>query len=114
MLFERLYLNGILTPAEYRHEMGEQVAMHLKETRETKATLTADAGRVLAWHSDKEPAHISLAVPGDRAKLTASQALELAEWLRKQANEIAAEPNWPLKSSTRETVVPFGGSVYRR
>lgn len=70
-------------------QMGE-FKMHLNETREVKATLTADTGRVLAWSTDKEPRHISIAVPGDRAKLTPVQARELADWLIARAVEVAS------------------------
>jgi hypothetical protein len=57
------------------------------ETKAT-ATLTADTGRVLAWTMDKEPGHISIAVPGDRAKMTPVQARELATWLLEESERV--------------------------
>jgi hypothetical protein len=63
-------------------------SMAINVTRETKATVSAqNGGRVLAWTNDKEPNVISVAVPGDRAKLTPLEARELAAYL----NEVAAE-----------------------
>ncbi|WP_330174527.1 hypothetical protein OG875_13835 [Streptomyces sp. NBC_01498] len=62
--------------------------------RETKATLNAGTGRVLAWHNDKEARAVSLAVPGDRAKLSATQARELGLWLI-EASEAVMRPNRP-------------------
>lgn len=56
--------------------------VRIRETRETKAELTAEkGGRVIAWHNDREAGLISLAVPGDRAKLTPAEARALGQWL---------------------------------
>ncbi|MEV0126375.1 hypothetical protein AB0I16_33325 [Streptomyces sp. NPDC050703] len=66
----------------------------MQESSETKATLTASLGRVVGFTKSTEPGKISLAVPGDRAKMTPAQALILAQWLTKTANaqaESAAE-----------------------
>jgi hypothetical protein len=66
----------------------------LNVTRETKATLNGATGRALLWHNDKEPAHISLAVPGDRVKLTPDEARAVAAWLVQTADAISdAERN---------------------
>lgn len=78
--------------------------MYLNETREVKGTLTADSGRVLAWSNDKEPRHISLAVPGDRAKLTPPQARELATWLLARADEVAGAQRVPIRPVDRYTM----------
>jgi hypothetical protein len=62
---------------------------NLKETREVKAELTAEkGGRVLAWHNDREPGHVSLAVVGDRAKMTPTEAKALGEWLIRNADAV--------------------------
>jgi hypothetical protein len=60
----------------------------MNETRETKATMNGAVGRVIAWHNDKEVSHVSLAVPGDRVKLTPAQARALGKWLMDHADEI--------------------------
>jgi hypothetical protein len=62
--------------------------MTIRVEKKTTATLTADTGRVLAWTMDKEPAHISIAVPGDRARLTPVQARELATWLLEESERV--------------------------
>lgn len=60
-------------------------------TRETKATLTTQAGgKVVGWHNDKEARHVSIAVPGDRAKLTPVEARNLAAWLIDAAKAVEA------------------------
>lgn len=65
--------------------------MTIRVEKKTTATLTADTGRVLAWTMDKEPQHISIAVPGDRAKLTPAQARELATWLLEESERVTQE-----------------------
>jgi hypothetical protein len=62
--------------------------MTIRVEKKATATLTADTGRVLAWTMDKEPAHISIAVPGDRAKMTPVQARELATWLLEESERV--------------------------
>ncbi|MFB7675617.1 hypothetical protein ACFC26_29835 [Kitasatospora purpeofusca] len=57
-------------------------------TRETKAVLTTQAGgKVVGWYNDRETRHVSIAVPGDRAKLTPVEARNLAAWLIDAAKE---------------------------
>jgi hypothetical protein len=60
----------------------------LNETREVKATLTAEKGRVIAWTNDKEAKRISIATANDRAVMTPTQARELAAWLTRVAREL--------------------------
>lgn len=84
-IFERVYAQGITTFFEFKGEN-----MPLSITTETKATLNAAHGRVLAWHNDKEPAQISIAVPGDRAGMSPLDARVLAAWLIKMADTIDA------------------------
>lgn len=73
--------------------------MAMQTVRETKATLNAEAGRVLVWHNDKEARFVSVAVPGDRAKLTPAQARELGLWLV-EASERVTAPESPLRTAT--------------
>ncbi|MFD7257796.1 hypothetical protein [Streptomyces sp. NPDC059874] len=73
----------------------------LRVTKETKAVLTADTGRVIGFVKDTEPGKASLAVPGDRAILTPAQMRALAAWL----NETAAE---------QEKVIPPREAVRRK
>ncbi|WP_051711497.1 hypothetical protein [Streptomyces sp. NRRL S-350] len=58
-------------------------------TRETKATLVSQTGgKVVGWFNDREARHVSIAVPGDRAKLTPDEARSLAGWLIDAAKEV--------------------------
>lgn len=69
-------------------------------TRETKATLTAkNGGRVVAWHNDREPRTLSVAVPGDRAKLSPVEARNLAAWLIDAANAVETVDRSPLRTA---------------
>jgi hypothetical protein len=68
-------------------------------TREVKAVLNGETGRVLAWHNDKEARAISIAVPGDRAKLTPAQARELGLWLIEAAETITKVDRTPLRNA---------------
>jgi hypothetical protein len=70
----------------------------LTVTKETKAVLTADKGRVICFVKDAEPSKISVAVHGDRAILTPSQARALAAWLTQTAAEVE---NTPLSPASR-------------
>ncbi|MFF4424184.1 hypothetical protein ACFY04_25945 [Streptomyces sp. NPDC001549] len=70
-------------------------------SRETKATLTArDGGRVIAWHNDREPRTLSLAVPSDRAKLSPVEARNLAAWLIEAAKAVELEDRSPFRTAT--------------
>ncbi|GAB2572636.1 hypothetical protein GCM10027168_01840 [Streptomyces capparidis] len=72
----------------------------LNVTRETKATLAAKGGgRVLAWHNDKERGTLSVAVPGDRVKLTPTEARNLAAWLIDAANAVETPDRSPLRTA---------------
>ncbi|MDX2390205.1 hypothetical protein NJL88_09020 [Streptomyces sp. DK15] len=71
----------------------------LKTIREVKAVLTAEYGRVLVWHNDKEARAISIAVPNDRAKLTPSQARELGLWLIEASETVSKPDRSPLRTS---------------
>lgn len=72
-------------------------------TRETKAVLTTQAGgKVVGWFNDKETRHVSIAVPGDRAKLTPTEARSLAGWLIDAATE--AEKVETVEQSIRRTI----------
>jgi hypothetical protein len=82
--------------------------MTMRVEKKTTATLTADTGRVLAWTMDKEPAHISIAVPGDRARMTPLQARELATWLLEESERVT-QANRP-KARTATTPGRFGVS----
>ncbi|MEV6399642.1 hypothetical protein AB0M39_33490 [Streptomyces sp. NPDC051907] len=77
--------------------------MPLNTVRETKATLSGDTGRVLVWHNDKETRAISLAVPGDRAKLSPAQARELGLWLIEASETVNKPDHSPLRSATLPT-----------
>ncbi|MFF2406699.1 hypothetical protein [Streptomyces sp. NPDC058092] len=72
----------------------------LKTIREVKAVLTAEVGRVLVWHNDKEARAISVAVPGDRAKLTPSQARELGLWLIEASENVSKPDRSPLRNAS--------------
>lgn len=61
--------------------------MPLHETREHRADLTSRTGRVRAWTTEKEPGHISIAVPNDRCQMTPADARALAAWLSARAAE---------------------------
>lgn len=90
---------------------GETMAINV--TRETKATVTAtNGGRVLAWTNDREPNLISVAVPGDRAKLSPSEARELAAYLNEVAAEVAGtQARSAAQARTAERLVPGGVRV---
>ncbi|MBD0712575.1 hypothetical protein OHA38_20340 [Streptomyces sp. NBC_01732] len=76
----------------------------LNVTRETKATLAAkNGGRVLAWHNDKERGTLSVAVPGDRARLTPVEARNLAAWLIDAAKAIETPDHSPLRTAMLRT-----------
>ncbi|MCX5153719.1 hypothetical protein OG914_06805 [Streptomyces sp. NBC_00291] len=81
--------------------------MTINTVRETKATLTAETGRVLAWHNDKEARFVSLAVPGDRAKLTPAQARELGLWLIEASEKITAPAEAPFRMPTGRRVPSY-------
>ncbi|MFJ9961107.1 hypothetical protein [Streptomyces avermitilis] len=50
---------------------------------------STEAGqRVRAWVQSTEPRHVSVAVPGDRAKMTPREAIELGKWLIASAEGI--------------------------
>jgi hypothetical protein len=74
--------------------------MTIRVEKKATATLTADYGRVLAWTMDKEAAHISIAVPGDRAKMTPVQARELATWLLEESERVT-QANRPKAPASR-------------
>jgi hypothetical protein len=64
--------------------------VRIKETREVKAELTAEkGGKVLAWHNDREPGRISLAVVGTRAHLSPAEARAIGHWLIKNADTLS-------------------------
>lgn len=74
----------------------------LNVTRETKATLPArNGGRVIAWHNDKERGMLSLAVPGDRTKLTPTEARNLAAWLIGAAKSVEGPDHSPHTTMLR-------------
>ena len=71
-------------------------------SRETKATLVTQAGgKVIGWHNDKEVRHVSIAVPGDRAKLTPVEARNLAAWLIDAAREVEKTQGSELSAGLR-------------
>ncbi|MEU3450386.1 hypothetical protein AB0H29_24635 [Streptomyces thermolilacinus] len=74
--------------------------MTINTVRETKATMTADAGRVLVWHNDKEKGSVSMAVPGDRAKMTPAQARELGLWLIEASERVSSPETKTFRSAT--------------
>ncbi|MFF7990313.1 hypothetical protein ACFZDG_11045 [Kitasatospora xanthocidica] len=58
-------------------------------TRETKANLVTQAGgKIVGWYNDREVRHVSIAIPGDRAKLTPAEARSIAAWLIDAAKEV--------------------------
>ncbi|OKH90457.1 hypothetical protein [Streptomyces uncialis] len=72
----------------------------LNVTRETKGTLTVKGGgRVLAWHNDKERGVLSVAIPGDRVKLTPDEARVLAAWLIDAAKAVEVPDRSPLRAA---------------
>jgi hypothetical protein len=78
--------------------------------RETKATLAAkNGGRVVAWYNDKETGAVSIAVPGDRAKLTPVEARNLAAWLLEAASTLES-PVRTLNDVRRAEGLPPLGS----
>jgi hypothetical protein len=87
--------------------------MAIRVEKKTTATLVCDTGRVLAWTQDKEPAHISLAVPGDRAKLTPVQARELATWLLEESERVT-QANRPKVAPPRFGMSPNEKAIRER
>ncbi|MEV8101783.1 hypothetical protein [Streptomyces sp. NPDC088135] len=80
--------------------------MTINTVHETKATMTADAGRVLVWHNDKEKGSVSLAVPSDRAKLTPAQARELGLWLIEASERVSLPETKAFRTATTRTPRP--------
>ncbi|MFE6159834.1 hypothetical protein ACFQ7F_13085 [Streptomyces sp. NPDC056486] len=78
----------------------------MRVSRETKAVLTGQAGRVVGFVKSDEPGVASLAVPNDRAQLNPTQLRELAAW----ANETAAEIERDSGPTARRT----GGQFTRQ
>ncbi|XUZ27350.1 hypothetical protein ACQVDT_21440 [Streptomyces sp. RMIT01] len=75
----RAFLNRFNRTNEERNGM-------LRVTNETKAVLrTEGTGRVIGFVKSDEPGRISIAVPADRAVMTATQARQLAAWLNDEA-----------------------------
>ncbi|MGW6602862.1 hypothetical protein [Streptomyces sp. NPDC055036] len=73
----------------------------LSVTRETKAVLKTSTGeRVIAFTKDSEPGIASLAIPGDRAKLSPREMRELAQWLDETANEQEEVTRKPVETFT--------------
>ncbi|QBZ73355.1 hypothetical protein SEA_REMUSLOOPIN_41 [Streptomyces phage RemusLoopin] len=88
----------------------KETAPMLSVTRETKAVLKTKTGeRVVAFTKDSEPGIASLAIPGDRAKLSPREMRELAAWL----NETAAEQE-KVTRETAKTSLTFNGTRYER
>jgi hypothetical protein len=69
---------------------------------ETKATVTGRSGRVLAWHNDREPHTISIAVPGERAVLDPAQVRAFAKWLTEQADILDSNRLAPMADRLRD------------
>lgn len=63
----------------------------LNIVKKTEANLSAETGRILGWFTDKEEGFISVAVPGDRAKMTPAQARAFGLWLI-EASETTVKP----------------------
>ncbi|MGY1436667.1 hypothetical protein [Streptomyces reniochalinae] len=80
----------------------------LNVTRETKATMNGAVGRVIGWHNDKEVSHLSLAIPGDRAKLTPAQAKALAKWLNETADAITGAEVTARAKVLRDRMSAYG------
>jgi hypothetical protein len=86
----------------------------LNVTRETKATLTARAGgKVLAWHTDRERGVLSVAVPGDRAKLSPVEARNLAAWLLETADVLDTPDRSPLRTAKLPGDTATGSRLWR-
>lgn len=83
-----------LTREELRLEMGMPMPAEInsKTTTTTKATLAAAAssGRVVIIENSTEPGFLSLAVPGDRAKLSPTEVVALAKWFTAKGAEMVA------------------------
>ncbi|MEV7670974.1 hypothetical protein [Streptomyces sp. NPDC088752] len=80
--------------------------MTINTMRETKATMTAEAGRVLVWHNDKEKGSVSLAVPADRARMTPAQARELGLWLIEASERVSTPDPKAFRTATARTPRP--------
>ncbi|MFF4430478.1 hypothetical protein ACFYZ4_15055 [Streptomyces sp. NPDC001513] len=65
----------------------------LNIVKKTEATLSAETGRILAWFTDKEEGFISVAVPGDRAKMTPAQARAFGLWLIEASETTRTKPD---------------------
>lgn len=59
-------------------------------TRETKVTMRSEGGRIVAWSNDREPGTISLAVPGERVKMTPGEIRALIVKLEELADAEAS------------------------
>lgn len=94
------------TPFVQYHQPQKEDPVTINTVRETKATMTADVGRVLAWHNDKEKGAVSLAVPGDRAKLTPAQARELGLWLIEASERVSTPDPKAFRTATARTPRP--------
>ncbi|MFF3553639.1 hypothetical protein ACFYXL_09515 [Streptomyces tsukubensis] len=97
------------SPFTQHYRPKEEDPMTINTVRETKATLSADSGRVIAWHNDKEKGSVSLAVPGDRARLTPAQARELGIWLIEASERVSTPEAKPFRTATARTPRPAPG-----
>ncbi|WP_424213177.1 hypothetical protein ACN20G_14425 [Streptomyces sp. BI20] len=61
--------------------------------KKTEATLSAETGRILAWFTDKEEGFVSVAVPGDRARMTPAQARAFGLWLIEASETARIKPD---------------------
>ncbi|MEV7402866.1 hypothetical protein AB0N93_21045 [Streptomyces sp. NPDC091267] len=73
----------------------------MRVTRETKAVLTGQSGRVVGFTKSDEPGLASLAIPNDRAQLNPTQLRELAAWANETAAEIERQRSTPLRPDSR-------------
>jgi hypothetical protein len=102
----------------------------LRVTNETKAVLQTESGRVVGFVKSSEPGKISVAVPGDRAVMTLTQAREFAAWLVEEANkggrvttDARTDAGWRAREAERQAAirealdtdrVTFRGQTYVR
>ena len=85
----------------------------LRVVQETKATLQTESGRIVGFVKSSEPGKISLAVPGDRAVMTPTQARELAAWLVEEANrggrvtttQARTDEGWRAREAERQAAI---------
>ncbi|MEU7200242.1 hypothetical protein [Streptomyces sp. NPDC045470] len=61
--------------------------MGFAQTKELRADVSGQTGRLRAWTTEREPGVVSVAVPGDRVTLSAADARALAAWLAERAVE---------------------------